>query len=124
MIRGGLGFADLDDSALTDPAIAALRYRVHVTENAAMSARVPVARPARVVMTIKDGRQASASRDMSRRDEEQPDPEPDVRAKFHELASTVLTGEGVNAVEHAIDLAENWASVSDLTTLLRRHLRE
>ncbi len=122
-VRGGLGFADLDDSALTDPAIGALRHRVHVTENTAMSTRVPVARPARVTVTLKDGRQATASRDMSRRDQEQPDPEPEVRAKFHELAGTVLTREGAGAVERAIGCAENWVSVSDLTTLLRRYVR-
>ena len=88
-----------------------------------MSARVPAARPARVTVTLKDGRQATASRDMSRRDQEQPDPEPEVRGKFHELAGTVLTREGVAAVEHAVGQAETWASVSDLMTLSRRHLR-
>jgi hypothetical protein len=30
---------------------------------------------------------------------------------------------GVASVEHAIDEAEDWASVSDLITLLRRHMR-
>ena len=60
---------------------------------------------------------------MSRRDQEQPDPEPEVRAKFHELAGTVLTREGAGAVERAIGCAENWVSVSDLTTLLRRYVR-
>jgi 2-methylcitrate dehydratase PrpD len=122
-IRGGLGFSQLDDSALTDPAIAALRQRVQVTEDPAMTARVPAARPARVTLTLKDGRQATATREMSWRDEAQPDPDQDLRAKFHELAVTVLTEEGVRAAEHAIDHTEDWASVSELTTLLRRHSR-
>jgi hypothetical protein len=47
---------------------------------------------------------------------EQPDPEPEVRAKFHELAGTMLTREGAVAVEHAVDHAETWVSVSDLMT--------
>jgi hypothetical protein len=34
-----------------------------------------------------------------------------------------LTDLGVASVEHAIDHAEDWASVSDLITLLRRHMR-
>jgi 2-methylcitrate dehydratase PrpD len=38
VIRGNAGFAELDDSALNDPAIAALRHRVHVTEDPAMRA--------------------------------------------------------------------------------------
>ena len=78
---------------------------------------------ARVTVTLKDGRQATASRDMSRCDREQPDPEPEVRAKFYELASTVLTREGSAAVEHAVGQAETWASVSDLMTLFRRNVR-
>lgn len=122
-VRGGLGFADLDDSALTDTAIAALRHRVHVTEDPAMSARVPAARPARVTVTLNDGQQATADRDMSRRDAELPDPEQDVRAKFRHLAGTVLTEEGVAAVEHAIDHSDAWTSVMDLIEPLRRHVR-
>lgn len=119
----GLGFAQLDDTALTDPAIAALRHKIHISEDPAMTARLPAARPARVTVTLHDGRQASATREMSWRDEAQPDPQPDLRAKFHELAGTVLTEPGVRAVEHAIDHAEDWSSVADLTALLRRHSR-
>jgi 2-methylcitrate dehydratase PrpD len=120
-VRGGLGFAQLDDSALTDPVISALRQKVHVLEDPAMTARIPAARPALVSLTLHDGRQASANREMSWRDEAQPDPEPDLRAKFQELASLVLTSEGVGAVERAIGRAEDWTSVADLTSLLRRH---
>ncbi len=123
IIRGGLGFAQLDDAALTDPAIAALRHRVHVTEDPSMTARAPAARPARVTVTLNNGRRASATREMSWRDEVQPDPQHDLHKKFQELAGTVLTLEGVIAVERAIDRAEDWASVSDLITLLRRHCR-
>ncbi len=60
---------------------------------------------------------------MSWRDETQPDPEPDLREKFQELAGTVLTESGVRAAEQAIDHAEDWASVADLTALLLRHSR-
>jgi 2-methylcitrate dehydratase PrpD len=122
-VRRGLGFAQLDDSALTDPVIAGLRQNVHVSEDPAMTARVPAARPARVSVTLRDGRQASASREMSWRDEAQPDPEPGLRAKFRELAGLVLTEAGVGAVEHAIGRAEDWTSVAHLTDLLRRHGR-
>lgn len=86
-----------------------------------MSAQVPALRPARVTVTLKDGRQATASRTMSRRDEERPDPDPEVRVKYHELAGTVLTPEGTPAVERAIGRAEDWVSASDLVALLRRY---
>src|SRR4051795_6157823 len=61
VVRGGAGFAQLDDSALADPAIAALRHRVHIAEDPAMSALAPKLRPARVKVTLTDGRQATCS---------------------------------------------------------------
>ncbi|MBX6372918.1 MAG: MmgE/PrpD family protein [Acetobacteraceae bacterium] len=56
VVRGGAGHAALDDSAVHDPATAALRHRVHVTEDPAMSAVAPAKRPARVTVTLKDSR--------------------------------------------------------------------
>src|ERR1700736_920673 len=70
VVKGGAGFAELDDAALQDTAIAALRQRVHVTEDPAMSAVAPRLRPARVTMT--DGRQATRSGDSQRGDFQQP----------------------------------------------------
>src|SRR4051795_2124342 len=61
VVRGGAGFAQLNDSALADPAIASLRRRVHISEDPAMSALVPRLRPARVKVTLTDGRQATCS---------------------------------------------------------------
>ena len=120
-VRGGLGMPEMDDTSLHDPAIAGLRHRVHVTEDPAMTARVPTERPARVTLTLNDGRQTTAARAMSWRDETQPDPDVELRAKFHALAGSVLTEQGVLAVEQAIDHAEDWTSVSELTDLMRRH---
>lgn len=121
IVRGGLGFDELDDSALEDPGIAALRPRVHVTEDAALTALAPALRPARVTLRLKDGREATAARDVSRRDQERPDPEADLRAKFRLLAATVLTDAGVRAVEEAVDRVETWQGVEDLLEPLRRH---
>jgi len=41
VVRGGAGYAMLDDTALNDCAIRELRHRVHVAEDAAMSAVLP-----------------------------------------------------------------------------------
>ena len=94
VIRGNAGFAELDDSALNDPAIAALHHRVHVTEDPAMSAIAPRLRPARVTVSLTDGRQATRSGDSQRGDFQQPFTEAEIRAKFRELAGVVLTPEG------------------------------
>ena len=123
VIRGNAGFAELDDSALNDPAIAALRHRVHVTEDPAMSAIAPRLRPARVTVSLTDGRQATRSGDSQRGDFQQPCTEAEIRAKFRELAGVVLTPEGVSRVEAAVERCEDWQSVDELTGLLDRHGR-
>jgi 2-methylcitrate dehydratase PrpD len=122
-VRGGAGFAELDDSALADPEIAALRHRVQIEEDPAMSALAPRLRPARVTVTLNDGRSATHSRDSHRGDFQQPFAEAEIRAKFRELAQTVLTAEGAEEIERAVDRSEHWASVAELTRLLRRHGR-
>jgi 2-methylcitrate dehydratase PrpD len=120
VVRGGAGFAALDDTALSDPVIAALRHRVQITEEPAMSAVAPRLRPARVTVTLTDGRQATHSCDSHRGDFQHPFAEPEIRDKFRELAATVLTPAGVADVESAIDGCEDWTSVGELTALLRR----
>src|SRR6185503_7413114 len=66
--RGSAGYQSVDDSALNDPVITALRHRVHISEDPAMSAAVPALKPARVTLTLKDGRQATRDCDSPRGD--------------------------------------------------------
>ena len=93
---------------MTDPVIAALRQRVHITEDPAMSALAPRLRPARVTVTLTDGRQATHARDSHRGDFNEPFSEAEIRAKFRELAGTVLTPDGAAEVERAVDRCEEW----------------
>jgi 2-methylcitrate dehydratase PrpD len=118
--RGGAGFADLDDTALTDPVIAGLRQRVQIAEDPAMTALVPRLRPARVTVTLFGGRSATHALDSHRGDFHQPFTEVEIRAKFRELAATVLTPEGAVAVEAAVDRCEEWQNTAELPELLRR----
>src|SRR5204862_182038 len=123
VVRGGAGFTELDDSALADPAIAALRHRVYIAEDPGMSALAPKLRPARVTVTLTDGRQATQARESHRGDFNEPFAESELRAKFRELAGTVLTSEGAVQVEAAIDRSEAWPSLAALTDLCRRYSR-
>jgi len=120
VVRDSAGFASLDDSALQDPAIAALRRRVHVTEDLAMTAVAPRLRPARVTLTLTDGRHSTHSRESHRGDFQEPFAESEIRGKFRELAGVVLRPEGVSGVENAVDRCEEWQSIAELTELLRR----
>src|SRR5712671_1675855 len=121
--RGSAGFAAVDDSALDDPAIVALRHRVHIAEDPEMNQSVPAAKPARVTVTLRDGRQATHSCDSPRGDCLNPYDPSEIRQKFRELAGLALTSRGVEEVESAIDRLERWTSASVLTDLLRRHCR-
>jgi 2-methylcitrate dehydratase PrpD len=123
VVRGNAGYAELDDAALQDPVIAALRRRVHVTEDPAMSALAPRLRPARVTVTLTDGRQSTRARESHKGDFQQPFAESEIREKFRELAGVVLTQEGTRRVEHSVDRCEHWKSVDDLIELLRRYGR-
>ena len=120
VVKGSAGYAALDDASLRDPSISGLRHRVHMTEDPAMSAVAPRLRPARVTVTLTDGRQTTYACESHRGDFQQPFTESELRDKFRELAGTVLTVEGVSDVEHAIDRCERWESVGELTELLRR----
>jgi 2-methylcitrate dehydratase PrpD len=122
-VRGNAGYAELDDTALEDPVIAAFRHRVHVSEVPAMSAVAPRLRPARVRVTLTDGRHATHACESHRGDFRQPFAEEELRVKFRQLAGVVLTPEGVERVEAAVDHCEEWPSVGELTELLRRHGR-
>jgi 2-methylcitrate dehydratase PrpD len=123
VVRGQAGFGALDDSAVHDPVIAALRQRVIVSEDPAMSALAPKLRPARVTVRLTDGRHATHATDSHRGDFRQPFAEAELHEKFRELAAVVLTTEGAASVEQAIDRCEQWDNIGDLTALCRLHGR-
>jgi 2-methylcitrate dehydratase PrpD len=108
VVRGSAGFATVDDSALDDPDIVALRHRVHIAEDPAMNPSVPAAKPARVTVMLKDGRQATRSCDSPRGDCLNPYDPSEIRQKFRELAGLALTPQGVAEVESA-----RWARALD-----------
>lgn len=122
-IKGDAGYAQLDDASVRDPAVAALRHRVHVTEDPAMSAVAPRLRPARVRLALKDGRQATHACESHRGDFNQPFEDSELRDKFRELAGEVLSPEAVARAEQMVERCEEWASVRELTDELRRHGR-
>lgn len=123
VVKGDVGHAAMNDAALTDPRISALRQRVHVSEDPAMSALAPRLRPARVMVALKDGRSLSHAVQSHRGDFNQPFQETEIRAKFRELAGVLLTGEGATAVEALVSRCEQWRDIGELAGALRHHER-
>jgi 2-methylcitrate dehydratase PrpD len=123
VVRGHADFHALDDSAVHDPIIAALRHRVTVTEDPAMTTLAPRLRPARATVVLTDGRSATCARESHRGDFENPFSEAELREKFRDLAAVTLTPEGAALVEQAVDRCEEWDNIDVLTVLCRRHGR-
>jgi 2-methylcitrate dehydratase PrpD len=123
VVRGHAGYSSFTDTVLHDPAIVALRQRVHITEDPQLTAMAPRLKPARVTVTLKNGRQCTHACDNARGDFQHPYQESELRRKFRELAGLVLPDEGIQALETALDRSETWASVGELAALCRRYGR-
>lgn len=121
VVRGDAGHASFSEAVLHDPAIAALRQRVQIREDPQLTAQVPHLKPARVTVTLKDGRQCSKMCESATGDFQRPYPSAALREKFRQLAALVLTETGIGAVEDAIERSDQWSSLRELTDLLRRH---
>jgi 2-methylcitrate dehydratase PrpD len=121
IVRGGAGYRQIDDAALSDPAVAALRQRVRVGEDPAMSALAPRLRPARVTLRLKDGRSATHAVDSHRGDFLDPFTEGELRVKFRDLASEVLDPDGIAHAERWAGRCDASAGMEELLAGLRRH---
>jgi len=123
IVRGRLGHAALDDSALEDATIAALRPTVHIVEDVEMSKRAPRMRPARVTLRLKDGRSATATVESHRGDFNAPFERAELVEKFRELASHVLTDAGVRQAEAIMLGVDEMADFRAAMNALRPHAR-
>lgn len=72
LIQGRLGIADMEAPALQSPALLALAERIQVTTDDGFQRAFPHKRPARVTITMQDGRRFSALRELRRGDPEDP----------------------------------------------------
>jgi 2-methylcitrate dehydratase PrpD len=120
VLRGEAGLDAFDEALVHDPAFVALRARVHVGEDPALTARYPADKPGRVTVTLRDGRSMTVARDSARGDFRSPYTEAEIRAKFRDLAGRLLDQGTVARVEAAVERMEAWSSPAELFDLLRR----
>ncbi len=119
VLRGNAGYHAFTDDAVRDPAIAAFRRRVTVREDPELSASVPRLKPARVTVTLTDGRQATRLRESARGDYQDPYGEGELRSKFRELAGVVLSSAAVTKLEALVDRLDEVPRLGDLVAVLR-----
>src|SRR5215475_4845045 len=118
ILRGHAGYHAFTEEAVRDPAIAAVRRRVTVREDPALNASVPRLKPARVTVTLADGRQITRLRESARGDFQEPYREDEVRTKFRELAGVVLSPRGVTRVEELVEVLDTLPRLSDFVAAL------
>lgn len=123
IVRGHLGHSAFTPAAVNDPAIAALRQRVFISEESHFTSMVPDLKPAQVTVVLRDGRRSIHTCHSPRGDFQQPYAESALRVKFRELAGFVLTPEGVAMAEAAFVTCEHWDNINTLTVPLHRHSR-
>jgi 2-methylcitrate dehydratase PrpD len=119
VLRGHAGYRAFTEDVVRDPAIGAFRRRVTVREDPELSAAVPRLKPARVTVTLTDGRQVTRLRESARGDYQDPYPEGAVRDKFRELAGVVLSEAGVARVEELVDRLDDLPRLGSLVDALR-----
>lgn len=100
IVNGSSGLASFTWDAVRDPRVLALAQKVHLTEELAMTRRLPMERPARVVITTTDGAQRMAEVGVNRGDDACPYTPEELSAKFLELCGRVWSP------EHALGLLQ------------------
>jgi 2-methylcitrate dehydratase PrpD len=112
LLDSRVGLDQFAPERIVDPALAALLDRTRVTVADDLTAKYPAAWPARVAVTLRDGRTLRAAADYPRGNPENPVSTVDLEAKFRGLVaprfgaeSAARALEAVRALEHCPDMA-------------------
>ncbi len=89
LVTGSSGLASFTWDALRNPQALALAQKVTVQEDPAMSARLPMERPSRVTIFLKDGSTRVGEAGVNRGDDASPYTRDELQAKFMQLAARV-----------------------------------
>jgi len=121
IVNGSSALASFSWDAVRDPRVGALAHKVTIREDAAMTRRLPLERPARVVITLDDGTTTQGEVGANRGDDALPYSRDELRAKFIDLTTRIWPADHARAVLQAtLDMAHDTASLSQWTALLAR----
>ena len=114
--NGTVGLSSFEDTALFDPDVRTLMEKVHVEIDPSIDSLTPAAWPAKVTVTLLDGREIVEFIKYPKGDPENPLDWNEVKEKFSFLVSGILNQQGIAKV---ISLCENIESVDDCGQLLQ-----
>lgn len=119
--RGHALLSDFTAEALADPTLRALAARTTIAADPALDARHAARegrRPARVEVTLADGRHLAAERDVARGWPEDPLTPEEIRGKFAALVEPGYGAQRVRDILAAVERLESLGDVADLGALL------
>mgnify|MGYP001582572748 CR=1 FL=1 len=115
LVRGSSAVENFTWEAVRDERVQALAKRVFVTEDKAMTAKLPQFRPARVDLRLRDGRTLTAAVEANRGDDQDPYSRDELTGKYFSLTGRVWTHEKADDVRKKIlDLA----ALKDVSTII------
>jgi 2-methylcitrate dehydratase PrpD len=121
LVNGSSALASFTWNAVRDPAVLALAQKVEVSEDPAMTRRLPLERPARVVITLGNGMQVTGEAGVNRGDDAAPYTRAELRHKFMDLTQRVGPAAHAHAVlEATLGLAALQLPLPEWTALLER----
>jgi 2-methylcitrate dehydratase PrpD len=118
IVHGAATVEAFREPARLEPVTRDLARRVFVREDEAATARLPALRPARVTITLTDGRVLEAEALTNRGDTEDPYSAEEVREKFHDLAGPVWGAAHAAAILAKVDALPQAESLEALEALL------
>jgi 2-methylcitrate dehydratase PrpD len=101
LVHGSSGLASFTWDAVRNEAVQALARKVRITEDAAMTKRLPHERPARVTIVDRGGRRWVGEAGVNRGDDASPYTPAELEAKFLELTQRVWPAQHCRAVLQA-----------------------
>ena len=120
LVNGNSALDSFNWDAVRNPRVLALAQKVSVQEDVAMTRRLPIERPARIVMTLWDGSTAMGEAGVNRGDDASPYTRDELRGKFTDLAQRVWPPDHVARVlEATLGLGGDAATLAPWVELLR-----
>ncbi len=120
IVNGSSALASFSWDAVRDPAVLALAQKVTVQEDPQMTLRLPLERPARVLITLLDGTTRVGEVGVNRGDDASPYSRAELRGKFLDLSGRVWSQAHAELVlDQTLGMAAGAVAFADWTALLR-----
>jgi 2-methylcitrate dehydratase PrpD len=118
IVNGAASIAAFRDDARRDAVTLALAERIAVREDKVFTAMLPGLRPARVKITLVDGRVLCAEAFTNKGDAEDPYSAEEIRDKFREVAASVWSDQHCSAILEAVENLDRSPDLRALSRLL------